>query len=77
MTGGKKAFGALVTGGVYDTAFMRFGVVDAKSGDVLYFAEPAVLRNIAKDPDKTKGAVKKSFKNFVKASPGGEVAEKK
>jgi hypothetical protein len=78
LTGGKKAFGALVTGGVYDTAFMRFGVVDAKTGDVLYFARPVVLRNIAKDSEKTSGAVKKSFKNFAKASPAGEgKAEKK
>jgi hypothetical protein len=77
LTGNRKAFGALVAGGAYDTAFMRFGVVDAKSGDVLYFAEPAVLKNIAKDPDKTRGAVRKSFKNFVKASPGGEEAAKK
>jgi len=72
LTGGKKAFGVLVTGAVNDTAFMRFGVVDAKTGDVLYFARPTVLRNIAKDPEKTSGAVKKSFKNFAKASPAGE-----
>jgi hypothetical protein len=78
LTGGKKAFGALVTGGIYDTAFMHFGVVDSKTGDVLYFARPVALRNIAKDADKTSGVVKKSFKNFAKASPGGEsLAEKK
>jgi hypothetical protein len=77
LTGGKKTFGALVTGGVNDSAFMHFGVADAKTGDILYFAQPTVLRNIAKDPEKTSGAVKKSFKNFVKASPGGEVAAKK
>jgi hypothetical protein len=77
LTGGKKVFGALVAGGVNDSTFMHFGVVDAKSGDVLYFAQPTVLRNVAKDPEKTSGSVKKSFKNFAKASPGGEVAEKK
>ena len=77
LTGGKKAFGALVTGGIYDSTFMHFGVVDAKSGDVLYFAQPMVLKNVSKDPEKTSGAVKKSFKNFAKASPGGETAEKK
>ena len=49
--------------------FMRFGVVDAKTGDVLYFARPVVLRNIADDSDKESNAIRKSFKNFVLANP--------
>jgi hypothetical protein len=69
LTGGKKAFGFLVAGSGFDMAFMHFGVVDAKTGDVLYFARPVALRNIAKDSEKTTGVVKKSFKNFAKASP--------
>jgi hypothetical protein len=77
LTGGKKAFGALVTGGVYDTAMMHFGVVDAKNGEILYFAQPVALRNLSKDPEKTAGVVKKSFKNFAKASPGEGAPEKK
>jgi hypothetical protein len=77
LTGGKKAFGILVTGPVNDAVMMHFGVVDAKNGDVLYFAKPVALRNIAKDAQKTAGVVKKSFKNFAKASPGaGTVAKK-
>lgn len=73
LTGGKKAFGAVLggIGATYDTAMMHFGVVDAKTGDVLYFAKPVALRNIAKDADKTSGVVKKSFKNFAKCSPPG------
>jgi hypothetical protein len=73
LTGGKKAFGILVAGAKFDTAFMKFGVVDAKTGDVLYFAHPVALRNLAKDSEKTSGVVKGSFKNFAKASPA-EVA---
>jgi hypothetical protein len=69
LTGGKKAFGILVAGPSRDTAVMDFGVVDAKTGDVLYFARPAVLKNLSKDPQKTEGDVKRSFKNFAKASP--------
>jgi hypothetical protein len=76
LTGGKKAFGILVAGAKFDTAFMRFGVVDARTGDVLYFARPVVLRNIAKDSEKTSGAIKKSFRNFAKASPGEGTAVK-
>jgi hypothetical protein len=76
LTGGKKAFGILVTGAASDVAMMHFGVVDAKTGDVLYFARPVALRNIAKDSEKTAGVVKKSFKNFAKASPSGPAPTK-
>lgn len=75
LTGGKKAFGYLVAGSPYDTAMMDFGVVDAKTGDVLYFAKPVMLKNISKDTEKTSGNVKKAFKNFVKASPAGSAPE--
>ena len=76
LTGGKKTFGYLVGGSKFDTAFMHFGVVDAKTGDVLYFARPVALRNLAKDSEKTSGVVKGSFKNFSKASPAEEAAAK-
>jgi hypothetical protein len=56
---------------------MHFGVVDAKTGDILYFARPVALRNIAKDSEKTAGVVKKSFKNFAKASPPAGAPAKK
>ena len=71
LTGGKKAFGWLVTGAAFDSVMMHFGVVDAKTGDVLYFAKPIALKNISKKTEETAGMVKKSFKNFVKASPAG------
>jgi hypothetical protein len=74
LTGGKKAFGLLIAGPASDFATMRFGVVDARNGDVLYFARPTVLRNIAKDSEKTAGNVKKGFKNFVKVSPVAPVS---
>lgn len=71
LTGGKKAFGLLVAGPANDAVNMHFGVVDAKTGDVLYFAKPIMLKNVAKDSEQTAGGVKKSFKNFAKASPAG------
>lgn len=77
LTGGKKTFGVLVGGGANDVAMMHFGVVDARTGDILYFARPVALRNIAKDSEKTAGVVKKSFKNFAKASPGEGAPAKK
>ena len=71
LTGGKKTFGLLVAGPSSDSVNMHFGVVDSKTGDVLYFAKPIMLKNIAKNSEQTAGGVKKSFKNFAKASPAG------
>jgi len=68
LTGGKKAFGWLVTGQVYDTVQVTLGLVDSKTGEVLYFAKPIMLKNMAKDPNELRGGIEKSFKNFAKAS---------
>jgi hypothetical protein len=68
LTGGKKAFGWLVTGQVWDMVQMQIGVIDSKTGDVLYFAKPIMLKNLAKDPAQTKSGIEKSFKNFVKVN---------
>lgn len=77
LTGGKKTFGFLIGGAAFDTAMMHFGIVDAKTGDVLYFAQPVAFRNIAKDSEGTSGVVKKSFKKFAKDSPpAGSPAKK-
>jgi hypothetical protein len=77
LTRGKKAFGILVAGPTFDMAWMHFGVVDARTGDVLYFARPMALRNISKDAEKNEKTVKKAFKNFAKASPAEETSAKK
>lgn len=69
LTGGKKAFGWIVGGQRFDVMIMYFGVVDPRTGDVLYFAKPVLLKNLAKDPQETAGGVHKAFKNFFKASP--------
>lgn len=68
LTGGKKAFGWLVAGEKFDVVQMHIGVVDAKIGDVLYFAKPVMLKNLAKDTEETRSGIEKSFKNFVKAN---------
>lgn len=68
LTGGKKALGWLVTGQVWDVVQMQLGLIDAKTGDVLYFAKPIMLKNLAKDPAQTRAGIEKSFKNFVKAN---------
>ena len=69
LTGGKKAFGWIIGGPKFDMAIIYLGVVDSKTGDVLYFAKPFMLKNLAKDPQETAGGVDKAFRNFVKASP--------
>ncbi len=71
LTGGKKAFGLLIGGPAYDMVGIDVGVVDSKSGDVLYFAKPFMLKNLAKDPADARSGIEKSFKNFVKANAAG------
>jgi hypothetical protein len=68
LTGGKKAFGLLIGGPAFDMVAINVGVVDAKSGDVLYLAKPFMLKNLAKDPADTQAGIAKSFKNFAKAN---------
>ncbi|HWR15116.1 MAG TPA: hypothetical protein VN577_09815 [Terriglobales bacterium] len=68
LTGGKKAFGWIVGGQAFDVMQILVGVVDAKNGDVLYFAKPVMLKNLAKDPADAKSGIDKSFKNFAKAN---------
>jgi len=76
LTGKRKAFDLLVPGyGAFDLAFIRFGLVDAKTGAVLYFARPSVRGNIADDPDKADNAIRKSFENLAKVSPGAAKVE--
>jgi outer membrane biosynthesis protein TonB len=71
LTGGKKAFGWLVTGQKFDTMQMHLGLVDAKTGEVLYFAKPFMLKNPAKDPGSSRTGIEKSFRNFVKSNTTG------
>lgn len=66
LTGGKKAFGWVVGGQKFDMAQVQIGVVDARTGDVLYFAKPLMLKNLAKDTEEARSGIEKSFKNFVK-----------
>ncbi len=68
LTGGKKAFGMFIAGPAYDTVAINVGVVDSKTGDVLYFAKPFMLKNRAKDPKDAQSGIQKSFKNFAKAN---------
>ena len=68
LTNGKKAFGWLVTGQVWDMVQVTLGVVDSKTGEVLYFAKPIMLKNLAKDPAELRAGIEKSFKNFAKAN---------
>jgi hypothetical protein len=71
LTNKRKAFDVLVPSyGAFDLAFIRFGFVDTKTGDVLYFARPSVVGNIADDPDKAEKGIKKSLGNLCKVSPG-------
>ncbi len=70
LTGGKKTFDWLLLGPAFDYVRIRVGVVDAATGEVLYFAKPVTLKNLTKNAAEAKGALKRSFKNFVKVNAG-------
>ena len=67
-TGGKKAFAVLFgVGGAasaFDSLFIHITVVDALTGNVLYYGNAAVMGNIT-DSEKMTKSIGKSFKNFV------------
>lgn len=66
LTGNKKAFGALVAGPSNDTTAMDFGLVDAKSGEVLYFGKFKMPANLLWDSTEISAGIAKAFSNLPK-----------
>jgi TonB family protein len=69
LTDNKKTFGVLVTGQIYDTALMEFGIVDAKTGDVLFFSKSMMQSDITQDAEDTAEHIKMAFSNLPKIGP--------
>ena len=69
-TGGKKTFAFLVGGpGLYDLYWVDTVVVDARNGNVLYYARTFSTGNVVKEPDRMRKPIFKGFKNFASANP--------
>jgi TonB family protein len=69
LTENKKAFGTFVAGPRSDLAVMDFGLVDARTGDVLYFARSKVAANLVEDSEDVAAGIAKAFADLPKASP--------
>lgn len=66
-TGGKKAFALLVGGpGARDLYTVDTVMVDARTGNVLYYARTFSTGNFVKEPDKMSKPIEGSHKNFFK-----------
>ncbi len=66
-TGGKKAFALLVGGpGAVDIYTVHTVMVDARTGNVLYYARTFSTGNFVKEPDKMSKPIEGSHKNFFK-----------
>jgi hypothetical protein len=66
-TGGKKAFAILVGGpGAYDIYTVDTVMVDAQTGNVLYYARTISTGNFVKEPDRMAKPIEGSHKNFFK-----------
>ena len=76
LSGGKRAMNVLSGANSSDSWRMWIMVVDTKTGDVLYFAEPQGRNNLAQDAAKSRPAIEKSFKNFVKSNTPSANAQK-
>jgi len=66
-TGGKKAFALLIGGpGARDIYTVDTVMVDARTGNVLYYARTFSTGNFVKEPDKMSKPIEGSHKNFFK-----------
>lgn len=65
MTGGRKLYSFPMG----DDVRMRMGVVDARTGDVLYYAEDQWMPDPAKNAAHASKHIRDAFKNFFKDSP--------
>lgn len=75
LTGGKKAFGALIAGPSQSTATLQITFVDAKSGEVLAFA--TFLNNGKFEQDSQAAYGKKLGKELRKIGIGPKESPKK
>lgn len=68
LTESKRAFGAFVAGARNDVTVMDFGLVGARTGDVLYFGKATVMASLTQDPEAVAAAIAKALVNFPRAS---------
>jgi TonB family protein len=68
LTESRKTFGTFIAGPRSDFVVMDFGLVDARTGDVLYFAKSTVTGSLVTDSDEVAGGIAKAFANLPKAS---------
>ena len=67
LTENKKAFGTFVAGARNDSTVMDFGLVDAKSGDVVYFGKSSVAADLTQDSEEIASGITKALANLPKA----------
>jgi hypothetical protein len=68
-TGGKRTFALLIGGpGLYDVFSVDLVMVDAQTGNVLYYARSFSTGNFVKEPDKMAKPIEGSHKNFFKCT---------
>jgi len=69
LTENKKAFGTFVAGSRSDFAVMDFGLVDARTGDVLYFARSKMVASLVQDSEEVAAGIAGAFADLPKISP--------
>lgn len=78
LTGNKRAFDALAPSLTNDTTLMDFGLVDARTGDVLYFAKSKMSADIQQDSEEVAAGIARAFMDLPKITssspPVGQIA---
>jgi hypothetical protein len=70
-TGGKKFMNSAPGPGLHSVGGwnLEIGIVDAKTGAILYIARPEGSSNLTKEPEKAGPKIEKSFKDYFKYAP--------
>ena len=66
LTENKTAFGVFVAGPSTDFTAIDFGLVDAETGDVLYFAKSRLEANLVLDPEEILSGITRAFAGLPK-----------
>jgi TonB family protein len=69
LTENKKAFGTFVAGSRSDFTVMDFGLVDARTGEVLYFARSKMAESLVQDTEEVAAGIAGAFADLPKVSP--------
>ena len=74
LTANRIKFGTFVPDARSNTALLDFALVDARTGDVLYFGKSRIMADIREDSEEVAAGIAKALMDLPKASPSSLAA---